>query len=425
MTNSSWPIYTTGPEQINFHLSEPISFFPGLMMDINMVDMQYVLDHGGVGTPTVPNSYLNSHAQPGTGPYVITSYSEGSWIEFAQNPTYWGRSLTQAQIAANPMLDPGHVKNVIVYYKSDDIARYIDVSTGTAQISAVESADWPAVTNNPAMFSYLTLPPSSIMFFGISLNTNLYPTNITDVRQAIVHAINYTDFIQKVFQGRASQFVGPEEPLFKQFYDLGNYSLYSYNQTLAEQDLAAANIKSMPTIIIRTISGCDFCTTAAQVIQADLTQIGIPTNIEILASSDYWEPYGNYQTNVQDASQLGQISFTGGETWAGDAVPASNWVFMVSNESVWGNWAGYFNPKVQACVNGFTNGTPLGTLLSLCTIAQGQIYNDAAYVWFTPQLWWIDGSLVWLKNGPVRSFYVDPLDTAWNTAPLFNTVTFK
>ena len=45
-----------------------------------------------------------------------------------------GNNLTAAQIAQNPILDPGHVKNVLIYDKPDDFSRNSGtLSTGNAQ----------------------------------------------------------------------------------------------------------------------------------------------------------------------------------------------------------------------------------------------------------------------------------------------------
>jgi len=73
--------------------------------------------------------------------------------------------------------------------------------------------------------------------------------------------------------GQGRQFVGPEWPAFKDYYDLGNFQPYSYNVTLAKQYLAAANIQNMPPLIIRTISGCGYCATSAEIVQYYLTKL--------------------------------------------------------------------------------------------------------------------------------------------------------
>ncbi len=125
-----------------------------------------------------------------------------------QNPTYWGKDLTPQQLAAQPVFDPGQTKNVLVYSKSDDLDRYTDLSSGAAQIVAIQSADWNLVVNN-FQYNYLKLPAWAGNAEFMALNTNLYPTNITLVRQAISHAINYTDIYQEAFLGYMSPYVGP------------------------------------------------------------------------------------------------------------------------------------------------------------------------------------------------------------------------
>jgi len=149
MSNTTWPIYVTGPYTLAFHITIPYPYLPALFVGWPMPDMQWVLENGGLGTPSAPNAYLDLHAAPGTGPYIVTSITEKSSASFTQNPNYWGRNLTAAQIAANPLMDPGHVQNVVIYYKPDDLARYTDLTTGTAQISAIQGQNWPAVEANP------------------------------------------------------------------------------------------------------------------------------------------------------------------------------------------------------------------------------------------------------------------------------------
>ena len=211
MQNNSWPIYATGPNQIVFHLASPFTFFPGVFISPFglLYDAQYVLNNGGFGNATSINSYFNAHPIPGTGPYEITAISENAYVQFVQNPNYWGRNLTQAQIAAQPTLDPGHVKNVIVYYKSDDVARYTDLSDGTAQISDIASSNWNLILTNPSKYSYVLFPNRTALIALISLQTHLYPTNNTWFRQAIVHAINYSELSQKAYAGQTSPWVGP------------------------------------------------------------------------------------------------------------------------------------------------------------------------------------------------------------------------
>ena len=427
MSNSSWPIYAPSANQIVFHLAAPFNYFPGTLVAFEglIYDSQWLLDNGGFGTSTQFNTNFNQNPIPGTGPYEVTTVSENAYVQFAQNPAYWGNSLTPAQIAAQPMFDPGHAKNVVVKNVPDDLTRYTDVSSGAAQISAVQSQNWNLVQANLNKFSYFVMPPWAALMTAVAMNTQVFPTNNTDFRQAIVHAINYADITSKVFYGQSAPMVGPEYPAWKQFYDLGNLQPYSYNLTLAKSYLNESGITSIPTLTFSTISTCSFCVSIAEIVQADLGQIGINVNVEALSASAQQAPYGFYGTEVSNANNIAPLSLLGTGDWApATLTPADYWVSFVSNESFLGNYALYSNPAVQACVNSFTSSSNVTYIQGLCTKGQQQIYNDAPYAWLgVNRLWYVDGSLVWQKS-VVNHFYVDQVWSGQDLAPMFNTVTF-
>ena len=430
MQDSTWPIYVTGPNTIVFRLHVPFQWFPGtlIVFDGLMFDVSWILKHGGFGTPATFNPYFNQHPIPGTGPYVVTQVQENSYVKFQQNSNYWGKSLSAADIAAQPIWDAGHAANVIVYYKPDNIARFTDLQNGVAQISAVQPSEWPVVTSNPS-FSFLEQPSWNGEVALLGLNSHVYPTNITAVRQAIVHAINYTDVYAKAYQGLMSPYVGPEYPAWKDFYDLGNLPPYQFNVTLAKQYLTQSNRDptKFPPLDFKVQAGCEACNNVATVIQADLAAIGLDVHITILSTSDYYSSYGNYATNLANAQQIGQLAYVNsGFGWSpATMTPADYWVTFVNNGSIWGNWPAYSNPTVQKCVNAFTSTTDVGTIQSICKAAQQQIYNDAAYAWIGTFKYWLPpgGSEVWNHN-VVAGFFVDPVWNGQNTGPIFNTVTF-
>ena len=432
MTNKSWPIYVTGPYTLVFHLMNPFQWFPNILTQYTglIFDTQWLLENGGFGTPVQYNTYFNQHPIPGTGPYEVENVVEDSYVEFTQNPTYWGANLTAAQIQANPYLDPGHAKTVVVKWVQNDVARYTDLSTGAAQVAAITAEDWPLIQQN-SQYTYFTMPNSSMVFVGIDMNTLRYPTNITAVRQAIVHAINYTDISDTVFFGGLVPMVGPEYPAQSQYYDLGNLPPYQYNVTLAEQILSNAGINAanLPTMEFRVVAGCSYCEATAEIVQADLSQIGMNINIEVTEPSDYNTPYiagaGSFASAVANNQTIAQLSWFGTGTFAPAAPdPADAWLLFVNNETASNNWAIYSNPVVQQCVNAWTNGSSNSTIISLCTTAQKQEYNDAPYIWLgTIKLVFGAGSIVWNKN-VVKSMLLDPIYTGQSSTAIFNTIQF-
>ncbi len=430
MSNESWPIYAPNPNQIVFRLSNPFVWFPGtLVSTVGLIfDVNFVLKNGGFGTPTSINTFFNQNPIPGTGPYMFTQVAENEFIKLSQNPTYWGKSLSQATIAANPALDPGHVPNVLINNRPDDISRYTDLSTGAADISPVFQTNWNLVTANPNKFGYTVLPPESGLTLGLALNTQIYPTNITLVRQAIVHAINYSDIDSTIFYGQVSPWVGPEYPAWPQFYDLGNFAPYQYNVTLAEADLTAAkvNVSNFPTLTFPIDENCGFCTASSEIVQSDLAAIGINVNLVVMTGSNWCAILCNgYSTEMQDPSQVGSISQLAGIVAAPlGLTPADYWIDFVSNTSPIDNQAIYYNPTVQSCVNELTSNENISQIQSICAKAQAQIYSDAPYAWWgVGGLWYGAGSMVYLKS-VIKSFYLDPTWTGYDQLPLFNTVTF-
>ncbi len=425
MSNKSWPIYVTSPNTIVFQMSVPYQQFLGLFATGfgQIFDSQWAMDHGGFGTPSAYNTYFNQHPIPGTGPYVVSQVSEQAYVIFQQNPTYWGDRLTPAQIAAQPLLDPGHVKEAIINYKPDDLTRYSDLSSGAVSIAAILQTNWNLVQANLAKYNYLTLPPWSSLVSALGLNNKLYPTNITAVRQAIVHALNYTQIAQAAFLGQVAPYFGPEYPAWKDYYNPGNYS-YQYNLTLAKQDLAKANITSFPTISMNIVSEYPLAANIAQTVQSDLSQIGINVQINVQDPSLFYTPYGSYSYEVNNSAAIGNLVEYFG-TWAVDRMTAAdNWITFVSNQSYAGNTALYSNPLVQSAITALLTSGNSTYIHSQLAQAETQIYNDAPYAWLgVMKLWFADGSLVWNKQ-VVKSFYEDPTMTAWDTSPFINTVTF-
>ncbi len=365
MENSSWPIYVTGPNTLVLH-TVPFGYVPEVLIQFSgiIVDSQFIINNGGFGTPSTGyNPTFNSLIVPGTGPYIMTKYVTNTYEEFQQNPNYWGKDLTAAQIQADPYTDPGHYKTIFVYGKTDDLVRYTDLSTGAAQIATIYSQDWPLVQQNPTKFGVYAIPNQSMIIEGVGMNTLRYPTNITLVREAIVHAINYTNFWDNVFYGQAAPLVGPEYAAFSQYYDLGNLPPYQFNLTLAQQEMnqSGINLATTPAMDFDIVAGCGVCISGAQVIQADLGAIGLAVSVNVIPSTElafpYVAGYGPYQLSVDNYSQQ-EAQFT----WMGypsdapnEPTPADAWLAFVNTKGLGGDYANYGNNVTQACVNAWTS----------------------------------------------------------------------
>jgi len=447
MENSSWPIYITGPNQIVFHLEHSFTYFLGTLIVFQglIFDTQYVLDNGGFSTPgcncNTINTYFNTNVIPGTGPYMVAPNGVSpneAYVKFVKNPNYWGDSLTPAQIAANEYLDPGHVQNVVIQLKTDDTARYIDLSTGAAQVATVLDTNWPKILAAPNTYGYAKVPALSMLINGVAMNVLRYPTNITAVRDAIYDAINYSQVNQVAYGGSLSPWVGPEYPVWTQFYNLGNSAPWPTNVTKAKQILlnaCAANKNAcpanFPVLDFRIQTGCTFCYNTATVIIANLQALNITVNLEVTPISQYaCVPNGvagpcSFKQSADLNATASQLTWLGAFTFApGADTPADPWLGWVNGLTPANNWAVYSNPVVQTCDNDFTAGVSNATLLADCTAAQLQINNDAPYIWIG-SLGLVDGSgsPAYNKN-IIANGLLDAVYTGQSDTFIFNTITF-
>jgi peptide/nickel transport system substrate-binding protein len=429
MTNTDWPIYTQGPYKIAFHMTAPFESLLGLLGGLPgmIYDAQFAMNHGWpalYGSPAM--GYFAAHAIPGTGPYMMTDYVQNSHVDFAQNPTYWGKNLSPSEIHSNPLLDPGHVKQVVIQYKADDLARYTDLANNAAQIATIESQNWNLIADNPTTYGYVQFPSAANIVSSIALNTQKYPMNITNFRLAIEHAINYTQIYQQVFHGDITPFVGPQVPGFKDTYDVGNYPQYSYNVTLAKQLLASTGITNLPTLTWSMPSGFTVFDNLAQIIQSQLAQnLGLNIQLQVSSYSNWIAPYnGATIGNKSTVLALADITFEGAPSYGQvENVPADNWITFVTYHGF--NLAFWQTNATDALANALTTSNNQTLINSLLAQAQKDVYEQAPYIWIGVfQLVVGDGSVAY-KHSVINSFYFDPMWSGANTAPIFNTITFK
>jgi len=146
------------------------------------------------------------------------------------------------------------------------------------------------------MFDELGYPPG---FNYLGMNTQVFPTNITDFRLAIVHAINYTEILERLYtyngQTLAEEFLGSVSPDLPGFYNPDGLPLYSFNLSLAENYLNLSGYQAdfyvvtpngtvlgnpngmrLPAIAITYLAPISPLTESElEIIQAGLSQIGL------------------------------------------------------------------------------------------------------------------------------------------------------
>ncbi len=245
------------------------------------VDPVWVDQHGGISFGQ-PNSYMSVNTL-GTGQYVLENYNgvAGGGYTLAPNPNYWGTAAA-AKDPTNPMIQPA-LNSVEIIFQGQQAVTINDLKTGAvaeASFAYLGPSTVSQLQNNPCIVvqALPTVYGSTSGSWWIYLDQNQFPFTNLSVREAIAHAINYTQIIQQAFGGYASQWVGPVPPSYP-YYNPQGLSPYAYNLPLARQEIAnspCANgaCKSLDFKYAYINTGTDWSDTA-QFLAADLAQINL------------------------------------------------------------------------------------------------------------------------------------------------------
>jgi ABC-type oligopeptide transport system, periplasmic component len=278
-----------------------------------IVDPRYVDAHGGVQANHV-NQFFSSNGGPGTGPYMVKSISTGfSYIVLQANPHYWANGQSGVPIVAQPPRIPV----VIINYGAtqNDVLEGFD--TNRVQIAYTPI---PSFNQLYSSYMYRSSVPFKDIFSdygfqpletGFQMNTQKFPTNITDFRLAVVHAVNLTQILDTlyVFNGSVlgQLYLGPVSPQFPTIYNPGHLPLYSYNVSLAEYYLNISGWEGgfhvvtpsgtilgnpsapllQPLTIYTIAPESPFESTENLIIQQDLEQIGVSVSIQPVTAAVY------------------------------------------------------------------------------------------------------------------------------------------
>ncbi|ADB88610.1 ABC transporter substrate-binding protein [Saccharolobus islandicus] len=313
-------VVVEGPYKVKISTLEPYRYF---LLDIAswwgaIVNPVFIDEHGGV-QPNTPNSYINDNGMEGTGPYVIKSVGPSlSEIVLVKNPNYWANNLSNIPVVAQP----GHIPVIDIKYGLSHNARVEDFATNQAQISYVSLPFLQQIYsayqyNKYVSFNqiFVNLGYEAAVFY-IAMNTQIFPTNITAFRQAIVHAINYTaelDIFKFQNQTLAIEYLGPISPVFPLYNEvmqLDKLHPYTYNLSLALHYLNEAgyeghfyvvlpngttigdtNGKQLGTLTIYALAPVnELEQEQLTIVQDSLQKIGISTSIQYVLPSvtDNW-----------------------------------------------------------------------------------------------------------------------------------------
>jgi peptide/nickel transport system substrate-binding protein len=259
------------------------------------VDPLYVAQHGGV-VPNQVNVWMSNNML-GSGPYALNFWSPTTGYTIAPSKDYWAASIAAAHPGYNNLqpakspIDVSFQENptiVVENLETGAAALGSFAYIGPSQINELKDQKCLYVRPLPPVFGALSFAPWVYMDQNASTLPG-QPTNPFSniwVRDAVVHAINYSQIVSVALGGYGTNWVGPV-PTGYPDYDPTGIAPYSYNLQVAR---AAMNNSSWPMssgglntvfpggINFEYIQAGDW-NTVAELIQSTLKKVDIPLNL--------------------------------------------------------------------------------------------------------------------------------------------------
>jgi peptide/nickel transport system substrate-binding protein len=279
----------------------------------------------------------------GTGPYEVASRRRGDSIVLQRNPQYWGREPAYRTVVLKYFGDPTALNNALL-------------SNGIDVISNLTSADSIPQFQGDDRFTVSQGTTNSEV--TLAFNGRRAPLNDVRVRRALTYAIDRKAVLDLVFNGRGTligSMVPPTDPWYE---DLSK--VYPYDPAKAKQLLAEAGVHGL-NLRLR-IPNLPYALSAAQVVQSQLSDVGVTTTIEPLDFPAVWLK----QVFTEHDYDLSIIQHVEARDITTFGKPKYYW--------------GYDNPRVQQLLAAADSGTTQEQVADMKEVAR-QLNTDAAADW--------------------------------------------
>lgn len=323
-----------------------------------------------------------------TGPYVATSFTAMTDVKMRANENYWGGA---------PKADTVELKII-----DDQDALDMALANGEIDLIAQETANGASKFTDTSKYTTDTVTTTRANFLSFNLKTE----GLDDlaVRQAINYCIDREGYADVVYQGFATPCYGiyPDNLAFGGTDGL-NLTVDSYDADKAKEILADAGYQDTNgdgildkdgvnlSFKVLTYSYNDNCIQLADMLQAELSQIGIELSIETqdvlddpLASGDFDLAILNYaMAPIGTPSYFINMLFTTG---------ASN------------NYGGYSNEKVDALAAEIGTTSDNDKVVSLTRELEQQVLDDMPFAFVADQ------QLIFVYSNKVKGVQINPTE---------------
>ena len=202
----------------------------------------------------------------GTGAFKYANWGDGEKIQLVANENYFG--------------DKAKIDELIFRAIPENTSRLAALETGEIDITTVAPIDVQTVESNNELYA-VSFPTTSTEY--LTLNMNREPFNNKEFRKALHHAIDKQSIVDAVYLGKASvanTIVNPT--VFGSDQTIGKTD---YNPEKAKEYLEKSGVKNRTIKIMSNDNSVRL--QAAQIVQANLKEIGINAEIETVEWGTY------------------------------------------------------------------------------------------------------------------------------------------
>ncbi|MFD1198246.1 ABC transporter substrate-binding protein [Brucella gallinifaecis] len=235
------------------------------------------------------NSGVNIKANAnGTGPFHLASYEPGVSAKLLKNDSYFHKD--------QPLLDGVDFRMI----KSDD-ARVSALRGGT--LDMIDFVPWKDIDVLGRMPNF-KVDSASGGFMNIWFNASRSPWDNPLVRRAIAFAIDREAVSRAAFFGHGAPIYGAPTPEESPFYNADLKNSVSLDLEEAKKLLKEAGYAEGLSMELIVFQGLGVYTTTAQILQANLKQVGINVTIKLVEWSDLInrKNSGNYDAMLYGVS---------------------------------------------------------------------------------------------------------------------------
>ena len=284
----------------------------------------------------------------GTGPFEVVGNSASTAVTLRANDEYWG--------------DGPHVPGVVYRFISEGTTALADLTAGEVHwTDSIPPQRVNSLRRNPDL-EVAGVPSTD--YWYVAMNQARPPFDSLDARLAVARAIDREAIAQVTWYGNATlnQTAVPETSVWHH-----EYAPFEQDPERA-RELAESSGLTGETVELMVTNEYPETVTAAQVISANLADIGVATDIRTLDFATWLDEQaqGNF-----DMLLLG---------WLGN-VDVNDYYYNQHHSEGSNNAQGYSNPEVDRLLDAGRTETDRDARKELYGRAAEQIVDDASYVY--------------------------------------------